>query len=280
MPTPALGEMEQPVLTRTAQETALGASASVQARPVGPTCTLHDTHFKIATRLRFMVTLVCPCDPLRLRTNHRRNVWPVSGTTGHHALLCSRAHVSWRHHIIAETWQAICRDAGLSAYLKQKAAEFPPGEFRRVSSIAEASQGISWCTELSSSPHTRVADCGRGRSRRTRGAPKAPRIKTRRINGLHGETSPIGLREPRSLRTKRCRRAGATGKIERRLDGGITDGGGDRRNRQPRTVASLVQRRAPSRKRGDGARPAGTAPASADRRRPAPGRERYSLGSE
>ena len=32
-------------------ETAPGASAWVQARPVGPTCTLRDTHFKIATRL-------------------------------------------------------------------------------------------------------------------------------------------------------------------------------------------------------------------------------------
>ena len=38
-------------------ETAPGASAWVQARPVGPTSILHDTHFKIATRLRLMVPL-------------------------------------------------------------------------------------------------------------------------------------------------------------------------------------------------------------------------------
>ena len=53
------------------------------------------------------------------------------GWTGHHALLCSRAQMSWRHDVIAETWQAICRDAGLS--VEQKPAEFSPGEHRRIS---------------------------------------------------------------------------------------------------------------------------------------------------
>ena len=41
--------------------------------------------------------------------------------------------MSWRHDVIAETWQATCRDAGPSAHLKQKGVEFPPGDFRRVS---------------------------------------------------------------------------------------------------------------------------------------------------
>ena len=40
--------------------------------------------------------------------------------------------MSWRHDVIAETWQAICRDAGLSAHLKQKAAEFAPGDYVKI----------------------------------------------------------------------------------------------------------------------------------------------------
>ena len=43
--------------------------------------------------------------------------------------------MSWRHDVIAETWQAICRDAGLSPHVKQKAAEFPPGDFGRISDV-------------------------------------------------------------------------------------------------------------------------------------------------
>ena len=48
----------------------------------------------------------------------------------HHALLCSRVQ---RHDVVAEMWQAICRDAGLSAHVKRKTAEFPPGDFRWIS---------------------------------------------------------------------------------------------------------------------------------------------------
>ena len=87
-------------------ETAPGAFSWVQARPMRPAALAH--------------------------------LPPVCGTSmeplAHLALLCSGAQMSWRHDVIAETWQAICRDAGLSAHLKQK-AEFPPGEFRRVSDV-------------------------------------------------------------------------------------------------------------------------------------------------
>ena len=95
-----------------------------------PTCTLHVTHFKIATRLRFMVLLCahktrCACA--------RTTTGAMCGTSmeplAHLALLCSRARMSWRHDVIAETW------AGLSPHLKQKTAEFPPGEFRRISDV-------------------------------------------------------------------------------------------------------------------------------------------------
>ena len=37
--------------------------------------------------------------------------------------------------MLAEIWQAICRDAGLSAYTKQIAAEFPPGGGHRESDV-------------------------------------------------------------------------------------------------------------------------------------------------
>ena len=77
----------------------------------------------------------CACAPTPTGAMCSTSVEPLA----HHALLCSRAQMSRRHDVIAETWQAICRDAGLSAHLKQKAAEFPPGDKRR----AEASQGIS-----------------------------------------------------------------------------------------------------------------------------------------
>ena len=53
----------------------------------------------------------------------------------HHAVLCSRAQMSWGHDVIAEPWQAMCRDAGLSAHLKHQAAEFPPGDCRRISDV-------------------------------------------------------------------------------------------------------------------------------------------------
>ena len=118
----------------------------MQARPVGVTCTLHDTHFKIATRFRFMAPPLCThethcaCAPTSTGAMCGTSMEPLA----HHALLCSRAQMSWRHDVVAETWQAVCRDAGLSAHLKQKAAEFPPGEFR--TSTAEASQRTSRCT--------------------------------------------------------------------------------------------------------------------------------------
>ena len=72
-------------------------------------------------------------------------------------------------------------------------------------------------------PHRRVADRGRGRGRRTRGAPKAP--ESRRNIGMHGEVCPVGLREPIPLGAKRFCRAGATGTIEGRSDGRVTDRG-------------------------------------------------------
>ena len=117
-------------------ETAPGASAWVQARPVGPTSILHDTHFKIAARLRLMVPLCahetrCASAPASTGAMCGTSMEPLP----HHVLLCSRAQMSWRHNVIAETWQDTCRDAGLSAHLKQKAAEFPPGDFRQISDV-------------------------------------------------------------------------------------------------------------------------------------------------
>ena len=109
-------------------ETAPGGSAFVQALPVGPTSTLHDTHSKIATRLRLMVPLCahetrCACAPTSTGAMCGTSMEPLA----HHALLCSRAQMSWRHDVIAETWQA--------AHLKQKAAQFPTGDYRRISDV-------------------------------------------------------------------------------------------------------------------------------------------------
>ena len=117
-------------------ETAPGTTAWVQARPMGPTCTLHDTHFKIATRLCLMVPLCahetrCACAPTITGALCGTSMEPVA----HHALSLQSGAEQWRHDVIAETWQAICRDAGLSAHLKQKVAEFPAGEFRRISDV-------------------------------------------------------------------------------------------------------------------------------------------------
>ena len=105
-------------------------------RPVGPTSTLHDTHFKIATRLRLMVPLCahgtrCACAPTSTGAMCGTSMEPPA----HHALLCSREQMLWRHDVIAETWQASCRHAGLSAQLKQKAAEFPLGDCRMISDV-------------------------------------------------------------------------------------------------------------------------------------------------
>ena len=117
-------------------ETAPGASAWVRARPIGPTSIPHDTQFKIGTRLRLMVPL---CAYETRCSSAPTSTGAVCGTSmeplAHHALLCGRAQMSWRHDVIAETWQAICRNAGLSAHLKQKAAEFPPGDYSRNSDV-------------------------------------------------------------------------------------------------------------------------------------------------
>ena len=117
-------------------ETAPGASAWVQARPFGPRVSSMTPIFKIAARLRLMVHLCahetrCACAATSTGAMCGTSMEPLA----HHALLCSRAQMSWRHDVVAETWQAICRDAGLSAHLKQKAAEFPPGDFRRISDV-------------------------------------------------------------------------------------------------------------------------------------------------
>ena len=78
-------------------ETAPGASAWVQARPVGPTSILHDTHplQDRYSRLRLMVPL-CASDPLRQRTYIYRRC--ACGTSmeplAYHALVFSRAQMS------------------------------------------------------------------------------------------------------------------------------------------------------------------------------------------
>ena len=101
--------------------------------------------------------------------------------------------------------------------------------------------------ELGSQPHRRAADRGRGRGRRTRGAPKAPRMESRRNIGMYGEIGPLGLREPRPLRAKRSWRGGPTGSIEGRLDGRVTDRGSECHDSKSRPLASLAQRRTPVR---------------------------------
>ena len=80
-----------------------------------------------------------------------------------------------------------------------KNAEFPPGAPGRCGGPQ---------------PCRRVAD--------PRGAPKAPRMRSRRNIGMHGEACPIGLREPRPLGANRHSRAGATGTTEGRPDGRVT----------------------------------------------------------
>ena len=73
--------------------------------------------------------------------------------------------------------------AGLSAHLKQKAAEFPPGEFRRVSDVycrgVAGDLPVHLDVVVTSSVHNHAGErqiACEGVSRRTRGAPEAPRI--------------------------------------------------------------------------------------------------------
>ena len=119
------------------EETSPGASAWVAARPVGPTSTLHDTLFRIAVRLRFLVPLCglgtsCSCAPTTTGAACGKPLDPQAL----HAMVCSRAQMSWRHDLVAETWAAVSCDAGLSAHLRQKAVEFPPGTgLRRESDV-------------------------------------------------------------------------------------------------------------------------------------------------
>ena len=118
-------------------ETSPGASAWVAARPVGPASTLHDTLFRIAVRLRFLVPFCglgtsCSCAPSSTGAVCGSPLDPLAL----HAMVCSRAQMCWRHDIVAECWAAICRDAGVAAHLKQKAVEFPPdADLRRESDV-------------------------------------------------------------------------------------------------------------------------------------------------
>ena len=74
----------------------------------GPITTFHDTHFKIAARLRLMVLLCahdtrCPCAPATTGAMRGTSMEPLA----YRALLCSRAQMSWRHDVISELWQSI-----------------------------------------------------------------------------------------------------------------------------------------------------------------------------
>ena len=200
-------------------------------------------------------------------------------------LSCAAGHICHGDTtFIAETWQAICRDAGLSAYLKRKAAEFPLGEFRRVSSIAEASQGISGAPrgdELSSQPHTRVADCGRGRSRLAR--EERRELRESEPDELTGCTArPVPLAFESQGRWGRS----AKGELERlaRMKGGLMAGSPiEAANVATASIARWRRWLSVVLRRGNAARVLAARwrqpRASADRRGPAPGRKRYSLGS-
>ena len=64
----------------------------------------------------------------------------------HHALLCSRAQMSWRHDAIAEARQGTCRNLGLSAHLKQKAVEFLATSRESLMSTVAALRETLQCT--------------------------------------------------------------------------------------------------------------------------------------
>ena len=120
--------------------------------------------------------------------------------------MCSRAQMSWRHDVIAETWQAICRDAILSAHFNKK---------------LQSSRLVSFDgPRCLFSGEWQIAGKGVAVAREERR--NLPRLGSRRNIGMYGEISPIGLREPRPVEAKRCRRAGATGSIEGRHDGRVT----------------------------------------------------------
>ena len=62
----------------------------------------------------------------------------------HRALLCSRAQMSWRHDVIAETWQAMLDSRPTSNKKQQRSPQESVG--RCPTTIAEASLGTSQCT--------------------------------------------------------------------------------------------------------------------------------------
>ena len=145
--------------------------------------------------------------------------------------------MSWRHDVIAETWQAICRDAGLSAHLKQKAAEFPPGGYRRISDVycrgVAGDLSVHLGVVVTSSIHNHahewhVANAGVAVAREER---RKLREGLRRDSGVHSETRPVGVRKPRTLGPERNQRTGTIGKTEGRLAGGFSPRGSQRRNR-------------------------------------------------
>ena len=199
----------------------------------------------------------------------------------HHALLRSRAQMSWRHDVIAETWQPICRDARLSAHLKQKAVEFPPGDKRRISDgYCRGVAGdfpVHLDVVVTSSIHNhahewQVASEGVAVAREERR--KLCEWGYDEILGCTAKLVPLAFESQGRWGQS------AISELERlaRLKGGLLAGsfsprGSQRRNSQPCAVAPLAQCRAPTRERGHGACCAGQAAARADRCGPAPGRE-------
>ena len=180
-------------------ETALGGSAWVQAPPVGPTHMHPPRHpLQDCNTPPSDGPPVCSRGPLRLRTNsHWRNVRHVHGTTGSsHPLMQSRGDglKTRRHrqnmasHVLGS--QPLCSPQAKSCGSSQQESFGRSDVYCRGVAGSALGRGSD---ELVPQPRRRAADRGRGRSPRKRGAPK------RRNLGLHSETRPLGIREPRQL---------------------------------------------------------------------------------
>ena len=109
----------------------------------GPT----DTHFKIAARLRLVVTLCahetrCACAPTTTGATCGPSIEPLT----HHTVLCSRANMSWRHDVIAVASHMPRRRLLSPPESKKLPSSHQENTDGSPTSTAEASRVISRCT--------------------------------------------------------------------------------------------------------------------------------------
>ena len=171
-----------------------------------------------------------------------------------------------------------CRDAGLSAHLKQKAAEFPPGEFRLVSDVYCRDVGLDLPVHLdvvvTSSVHNRTGEweiAGEGVAVAREERRKFREWGADEISGCTARLVPMAFESQGRWERSAIGELERLARLKGGLDGRVTDRGSEYRCSQSRPLASLAQRRTPARECGDGARSIGAASAGADRRGPAPG---------